>query len=267
MSVAKSRFDGFYEMTYCLAVKVSDGIVFASDSRTNAGVDYVSTFSKMHIFSVAEDRLFVLLTSGNLATTQAVINGIQRDLETESESTNLRTVKYLFDAAHYIGELSQRAQRVHAHSLQKDHVNMEASFILGGQIAGRAHKIYMIYPEGNYITVSEETPYLQIGETKYGKPILDRIITSNTSLEDAARCALVSIDSTMRANISVGPPVELAIYRKDEMRIYQRLNLKYDTPYFTALGKRWSEGLRRAFDRLPRFDWEQTRRADDSLSN
>lgn len=255
-------------MTYCLAIKVNDGLVFASDSRTNAGVDYVSTFSKMHVFSVAEDRVFVLLTSGNLATTQAVVNTIQRDLETGESPTNLGTVKYLFEAAHYVGEVSQRVQRDHGDVVQKDTVSLDASFILGGQIRGREHKIYMIYPQGNYITASEETPYLQIGETKYGKPILDRIIKPETTMEDAARCALVSIDSTMRANISVGPPVELAIYSKDSLHIREHLSLEYDTPLFRALQKRWNEGLRRTFDRLPRFEWETTAsRTGDKFDN
>lgn len=246
-------------MTYCLAIKVNDGLIFASDSRTNAGVDYVSTFSKMHVFGVPGERALVLLTSGNLATSQAVVNAIQRDLDDPSATESLHTFHYLFDAAHYIGRISQRVQAEHRPALKEDGVSVEASFILGGQIHGREPNIYMIYPQGNYITASPQTPYLQIGETKYGKPILDRIVRSGTPLEDAARCALVSIDSTMRANISVGPPLEVAIYRAGTLALSQRLSLDHDSPLYRDLQKRWSEGLRRAFDKLPRFDWETSR--------
>lgn len=242
-------------MTYCLAIKVNEGLVFASDSRTNAGVDYVSTFSKMHTFIEPGERLYVLLSAGNLATSQAVLNAIQRDMD-EDKPENLKTFKYLFDAAHYIGHLSQRIQHEHREAAERSKINNEASFILGGQIGERTPKIYLIYPQGNYITASEETPYLQIGETKYGKPILDRVIRAETSLEDAARCALVSLDSTMRSNISVGPPLELSIYRQNQHALEHRISLKYGTPLYTALQKRWNEGLRRAFERLPRFDWE-----------
>lgn len=246
-------------MTYCLAIKVDDGLVFASDSRTNAGVDYVSTYKKMFVFGVPGERLIVLIASGNLATTQAVINAIQRDLDDASAKESLNTFHYLFDAAHYVGQISRRIQTEHAPSLKEDGIGVEASFILGGQIHGRDPNIYLIYPQGNYIAASNETPYLQIGETKYGKPILDRIVRTRTTLEDAARCALVSIDSTMRANISVGPPIELAIYQKDSLTLGQQRTFDYGSPLFQQLQKRWSEGLRRAFDRLPRFDWEQPR--------
>lgn len=243
-------------MTYCLAIKVNDGLVFATDSRTNAGVDYVSTYRKMHQFGVPGERLILLLASGNLATTQAVLNAIQRDLEDPTATENLNTFHYLFDAAHYIGKISQRVQEEYREALKGDGISPETNFILGGQIHGRQPNIYLIYPQGNYISASTETPYLQIGETKYGKPILDRIIRPETSLEDAARCALVSIDSTMRANISVGPPVDLAIYRRDALDVNHRVTLEYGTPMWRVMQKRWNEGLQRAFERLPRFDWE-----------
>jgi putative proteasome-type protease len=243
-------------MTYCLAIKVDDGLVFASDSRTNAGVDYVSTYKKMFVFGVPGERLMVLIASGNLATTQAVINAIQRDLDDVSAPENLNTFHYLFDAAHYVGQISRRIQAEFAASLKEDGISVEASFLLGGQIHGRDSNIFLIYPQGNYISASNETPYLQIGETKYGKPILDRIIRPETTLADAARCALVSIDSTMRANISVGPPIELAIYRQGSLVLGQQQTFDYRSPLFQQLQKRWSEGLRRAFDELPRFDWE-----------
>jgi len=243
-------------MTYCLAIKVNDGLVFASDSRTNAGVDYVSTYRKMHLFGVSGERLMVLLASGNLATTQAVLNVIQRDLEDSSATENLNSFHYLFDAAHYIGKISQRVQDEYREALKGDGISAETNFILGGQIHGREPNLYLIYPQGNYIAASTDTPYLQIGETKYGKPILDRIVRPETSLEDAARCALVSIDSTMRANISVGPPVDIAIYPRDTLALNRRITLDYGSPMLRVLQKRWNEGLQRAFEKLPRFDWE-----------
>jgi len=243
-------------MTYCLAVKVNKGLVFASDSRTNAGVDYVTTYSKMHIYNWPEDRTYVLLCSGNLATTQAVVNIINEDLENPKSKFNLRKAKHLYEVAHYIGKLSQREQQQHSEGIKSSKTSIEASFIFGGQIAGSSPDIYLIYPQGNYISASPETPFLQIGENKYGKPILDRIITHNTTLEDAARCALVSLDSTIRSNISVGPPVELAIYEVDTLSEPHHVKLTMFSPLYKSLQKRWNEGLRRAFNRLPRFDWE-----------
>ena len=242
-------------MTYCLAVKVNDGLVFATDSRTNAGVDYINTYSKMHRFHLPEDRVIVLLTSGNLATSQAVINALQRDLDEQTE-IHLSNVRYMFDAANYIGRLSQRVQAEHIKPLSAHNISVESSFILGGQIRGRPLQLFLIYPEGNYISASDDTPFVQIGETKYGKPILDRVIRPTTTLEDTARCALVSLDSTMRSNISVGPPIELAIYKKDSFTITQHMSFNYNSPFFKSLQKSWNDGIRRAFSRLPRFDWE-----------
>lgn len=242
-------------MTYCLATKVDSGLVFASDSRTNAGVDYVSTFSKMHVFHWAQDRLFVLLTAGNLATSQAVVNEINRDLE-EGKKTSLRSIEYLFDAADYVGALSVRIQKHHEDAISHSNIRGEASFIIGGQIAGKEPEIYLVYPQGNYIKASPETPYLQIGENKYGKPILDRIITPQTSLAQAARCALVSLDSTMRSNVSVGPPLELLAYEAGSLTPGHHLKLELESALYKNLQKRWNEGIHRAFEKLPHFDWE-----------
>lgn len=243
-------------MTYCLAISVNKGLIFASDSRTNAGVDYVTTYSKMHTFIWPEERVCILLSSGNLATTQAVINLIRNDLEDTDSAFNLRKGRHMYELAHYIGQLSQKVQRQHAPAMEKSGTSAEASFIIGGQITGQAAEIYLIYPQGNYISASPETPYLQIGENKYGKPILDRIITPATTLEDAARCALVSLDSTIRSNISVGPPVELAIHTTNEIEDPYYLKLTLNSPMYKSLQKQWNEGLRRAFNRLPRFEWE-----------
>ena len=239
-------------MTYCLAIELDDGLVFCSDSRTNAGPDRVSTYSKMHRFAVPGERSLVILTAGNLATCQAVIARLQRDLEEESQFS-LFDARYVADIAEYVGELSLREQRRY---LQKGGAragfNASASVILGGQIRGRAPELYMIYPEGNHITASDLFPYLQIGETKYGKPILDRIIRRDTPVETAMRCALVSIDSTMRSNATVGPPLECLFYRRDSLEP-QETYCKLDDghPYLLALRESWDENIRRAFDRLP----------------
>jgi putative proteasome-type protease len=244
-------------MTYCLAINVNEGIVFASDSRTNAGVDYIRTATKMHRFILPGNRVIVLLSSGNLATTQSVINAVQRDLDNARAKFNLNKAKHLFDIADYIGDLSQTEQQHHGPAVEKNGGSAAASFILGGQVKGHDHDIYLIYPEGNYISSSIDTPYLQIGENKYGKPILDRVITVDSSLNDAARCALVSLDSTMRSNISVGPPLELAMYSADSLEDPRHLTFKLASPYYKSLQKSWNDGIKQAFEGLPQFDWEK----------
>ncbi len=244
-------------MTYCLAIQLKNHLVFAGDSRTSAGVDNVTVYSKMHQFPLGDDRMFVLLTAGNLATSQAVLSRIQRDLDNPHADESLRTADYLFDAAHYIGRISRQVQNEHVGAFPDAEGSVEASFILGGQIRGRPHNIYLVYPQGNCITASPKAPFLQIGETKYGKPILDRAITPDTSLGDAVRCALMSISSTMRSNISVGPPVEVAVYARDSFAIERHMVLDYDSRLLLQLEESWSQGLRRALSELPRFDWEQ----------
>ena len=243
-------------MTYCLAISLYEGLVFASDSRTNAGVDYVTTISKMHVFTPAPDRIFVVLTAGNLATTQEVLHRLRRDLDAAEIAESLRWVRYLFEAADYLGRLSCEVQLAHMQAMQRAGFSSEASFIIGGQIRGQAPGLFLVYPQGNYISASAETPYLQIGETKYGKPALDRVVEPGLTLEDGARLALVSLDATMRSNISVGPPLEVAICPRDGFAIAHYLNLKGDSPFYAEVRERWQEGLRRAFQLLPRFDWE-----------
>jgi len=245
-------------MTYCVAIKTNEGIVFASDSRTNAGVDYVRTYSKMSRYNWAGDRTLVILNSGNLATSQAVINTIHHDLTNEEKKFNLRKAKTLDEIAHYIGKLTQREQNQHAKAFNGDQKALEATYIVGGQIGNQENEIYLVYPEGNYISVSPETPYMQIGETKYGKPILDRVLSTKTSLSDAARCALVSLDSTMRSNISVGPPLELAIYESNSLSEPRYMIVDTDSELFQNIQQAWSEGLMTAFRNLPRFNWEES---------
>ena len=244
-------------MTYCVAIKVDEGIVFASDTRTSAGVDDVRTYNKMHVFDTEGDRVFVVLSAGNLATTQSVLAHAQREIDDPNVPVSLRTVRHMFDAAEYMGQLSVRAQRQATQEGGPFAVNVETTLILGGQIRGEEPAIYLIYPLGNCISASPETPFLQIGEIKYGKPILDRFVRPQVKLEDAARCALVSLDSTMRSNISCGPPVDIALLHKDNLTIEHKLRLDLDTPYYAQLRETWQRQLDLAIRSLPKFDWEQ----------
>lgn len=244
-------------MTYCVAIKVNDGLVFAADTRTAAGVDDVRSYNKLHVLEVPGERVFVILSAGNLATTQYVLAHARREMNDPNVAVSLRTVRHMFDAAEYLGQLSQRAQRQATQDGQIMGVNVETTLILGGQMLGEEPAIYMIYPLGNCIAASPEMPFLQIGEIKYGKPILDRFIRPHVRLEDAARCALVSLDSTMRSNISVGPPVDVAILPRDGLAISHSLRLDFDTPYYAQLKETWARMLENAIRSLPKFDWEQ----------
>ncbi|HZR34311.1 MAG TPA: peptidase [Nevskia sp.] len=244
-------------MTYCVAIKVNEGLVFAADTRTAAGVDDVRTYNKMHTFEFPGERVFVVLSAGNLATTQYVLAQAQRDIGDPNAAVSLRNVRHMFDAADYLGQLSVRAQKQVTSQQQYSAVNVETTLILGGQIQGEEPAIYLIYPLGNCIAASPETPFLQIGEIKYGKPILDRFVRPHVQLEDAARCALVSLDSTMRSNISVGPPVDLSLLPRDALKITHSLRLDLDTPYYSQLKETWARQLENAVRSLPRFEWEQ----------
>ena len=244
-------------MTYCVAVRVEDGLVLASDSRTSAGVDDLSIYSKMHHFETRDDRFFTLLSAGNLATTQAVTTQVERQIDDAPDGPNLNTFNHLDEVARYIGELSSQIQHDFNDQAEQANAMMQASFILAGQIRNHEHEAFLIYPQGNYIAASAEKPFLQIGETKYGKPILDRIIDSSISLARASRCALISMDASIRSNLTVGPPVELLIYQRDSLEASRRYRLEPDDSYLVALTDAWSNGLNQLFLGLPRFDWEE----------
>ncbi len=230
--------------------------MFASDSRTNAGVDQVSQYGKLHTLGVSGERQFVLLSAGNLATTQAVLTYIRHELK-DNPDCRLCKARYMDEVADNIGAISREQQnRFTGNEGGSAGFSPKVSFILGGQIRGEPPALYLIYPEGNHITTSLATPYLQIGETKYGKPILDRIITPESSLEDAARCALVSMDSTMQSNVTVGPPIEILIYEKDSLSLNRYMRLDEKHPYLIELRSSWSTNIRTAFNSLPRFNWE-----------
>tara|TARA_R110000824_G_scaffold279180_1_gene467404 strand:- start:49562 stop:50320 length:759 start_codon:yes stop_codon:yes gene_type:complete len=237
-------------MTYCVAISVTAGIVFCSDSRTNAGVDQVSTYSKMFTFNALPDRKLVLLSAGNLATSQSTLAKLQRDIRRNAE-ININTVSTIGEAADYIGGVYRGQLEKHGGSGPE----FESSFLLGGQIQGSQHRVVKIYSAGNHITSSKDTPYLQIGESKYGTPILDRIINLDTSLETAALCALVSMDSTMRSNLTVGPPVEILLYPTDSYNTSNYNRFEEDSKYLRELKKNWDQKLKEAFNQLPPLAW------------
>ena len=236
-------------MTYCLAIRVNAGLVFASDSRTNAGIDHVSAYSKMHTFVHPGERAFVLLSAGNLATTQGVVRRL-KDEFANRDPVGLAAVSSLTAAADHVGRVSTEFQR-HQTDRNADQTSFEATFILGGQIAGEAPRLFSIYAAGNFIEATPETPYFQIGESKYGKPIIDRVLRPSTPMAEAAKCALISMDSTIRSNLSVGPPLDLLTIRSGELKIAHRQSIDATTPYFQMIRSSWGQALRHAFDELP----------------
>ncbi len=239
-------------MTYCLGLRLHDGLVLASDSRTSASVDDISVYSKMHVFETAADRVVVLLSAGNLATTQAVRSQINRDLSNPDAERTLNTLAHLDEIAAYVGEINRQVQSSVAPTAeQAAGFNPEATFLLGGQIGSAPHDIFLIYPQGNYIAASRQKPFLQIGETKYGKPILSRLADGSMDLDLGARLALVSMDAAMRSNLSVGPPVEVAVCPAGLHRIGRRLKLGENAPYLRQLADTWNKKLGRAFLELP----------------
>ncbi|MEB3268593.1 MAG: proteasome-type protease [Leptolyngbya sp.] len=243
-------------MTYCLGILVRQGLVLAADSRTNAGVDYISSYRKLFDFSVPGDRVLVLCSSGNLSITQAVLHTLERDLVI-GEEDNLHNLPTLYHVARYIGKAIRDLQAVDRPWLEKDNIDFQCTFLLGGQIRGEEPQLYLIYSQGNCIRTTAETPFLQIGETKYGKPILDRTLTFDSDLSAIAKCALLSIDSTMRSNLSVGPPINMVMYETDSFEIQHRAQFQAGDPYLIKMRRHWETALREASSRMPDIDWNQ----------
>ncbi|MCL6434255.1 MAG: proteasome-type protease [Leptolyngbyaceae cyanobacterium HOT.MB2.61] len=242
-------------MTYCLGILTYSGLIMAADSRTNAGVDYISTHQKLFDFSEPGDRVILICTSGNLSATQGTLTLLRHDLISKAD-INLHTLSSMYEVARYIGAKARQIQEQDRPWLEKDGIDFTCSFLLGGQIKGEEPSLFLIYSQGNCIQASRDTPFLQIGETKYGKPILDRILDFDTPLEDAAKCALLSIDSTMKSNISVGPPINLVMYETGTYKIRYELRLKLGAPYLQKIRNMWEVSLKEAFDRMPNIDWE-----------
>lgn len=240
-------------MTYCVAMCLNDGLVFASDSRTNAGVDHIATFRKLHVFHQPGKRVLVMQSAGNLATTQSVISLLNARIRTEQEP-NLMQVSSLYDAAMLVGQTLQEViQRDSSGQQSGSTTNFSSNILLGGQIAGEGHRLFHIYPEGNFIEATADTPYFQIGESKYGKPIIDRVLRIDTPLEQAMCCALISIDSTLRSNLSVGLPLDTLLYRSGSLSAACQHRITESDPYFNTIRTAWSEGLQSVFAGLPPF--------------
>jgi putative proteasome-type protease len=242
-------------LTYCIGILLNDGIILGSDSRTNAGVDNFATFCKMTVFERPGDRVIVLLSSGNLAGTQAIVSVLKQRAESDSPAPNLYTARTMFDVAGLVADVMREINRRDGPHLGSSDVGFNASFIVGGQLRGEPQRLFRIYAEGNFIEAGTDTPFLQTGEAKYGKPILDRVITPATTLADATKCVLVSFDSTMRSNLSVGMPIDLVCYERDSLRVRLRRRFDQGDPYFSTLAKDWSEGVRTVFRELPNLDW------------
>ncbi|MFT4069189.1 peptidase [Paraburkholderia sp.] len=243
-------------MTYCVAMAVNDGLVFLSDTRTNAGVDHVSTARKMSVFEQPGERLLVLLGAGNLSLTQAVLHELSEPADaTQPTLWNVPTVA---DAARVVGNAVRRVHQRDAEALQQFGVDFNCSFILGGQIAGNRMRLFMIYAAGNFIEASAVNPYFQIGEAKYGKPIIDRVLTPSTPLDEAAKSALISMDSTLRSNLSVGLPLDLLVYEKDALRVTRFVSIDRDNAYFDMIHRTWGERLRQVFAEIPDPDWQDS---------
>ncbi|WP_230841638.1 proteasome-type protease [Gloeobacter morelensis] len=237
------------DVTYCLGLLMEAGLVLAADSRTNAGVDYVSSYRKVFDFSMPGERVVFILTSGNLSITQSVINLLRQDLHKEGES--LHTMPTMFSVCRYIGHKVRQVEQQDRPVLEKDRIDFHVSLIVAGQIKGEEPALYLVYTQGNFIQATEETPFVQIGETKYGKPILDRAFNYRSSLKIAALCSLLSMDSTMISNLSVGSPVDLLVYERDTFRIAQSCRLQENDPFWVEMRRAWQQSLQNAFHNLP----------------
>jgi putative proteasome-type protease len=236
-------------MTYCIGIMTKHGLVMASDSRTNAGYDQVNVCRKMHAFVKPGERVFILLSSGSLSCTQSVLTLLKRDFD---KGQGLAKAASMYDAARVVGEQVRRVSDLDRAALEKDDYKFNVNMILGGQVLGEEPGLFLIYPQGNPLQATTESPYLQVGETKYGRPILDRGIQyERTSLEDAAKYALLSLDSTMKSNVTVGPPVDLLAYDRDALEITHQRQFGADDPDLTKIRVRWEQALRGAVQRLP----------------
>lgn len=241
-------------MTYCLGMKLREGLVFMSDSRTNAGVDSVATFRKTFVFE-GEDRAIVILTAGNLAITQSVISLLEERLDEADPNRSIMAAVSLYDVARLIGAAVREVFDADGEHLRHHGAEFTASLIVGGQIHGRRMRLFNIYAAGNFIEATDETPYFQIGETKYGKPIIERVLTPDTPMVQAIKCGLVSFDSTIKSNLSVAPPLDLVVVPANACKAEIRRRIAEDDPYWNELRVRWGEGLRALFDDLPDPSW------------
>ncbi|HSV54233.1 MAG TPA: proteasome-type protease [Burkholderiaceae bacterium] len=246
-------------MTYCVAIKLNAGLVFLSDSRTNAGLDQISIFRKMIVYEKPADRFMVLLSAGNLSISQSVREILQVEKLKEHEDSEPITIwnaRSMFDAARVLGAAVRHVYERDAQSLKASGVEFNVSLIFGGQIAGEGMRLFQVYSAGNFIEATPETPYFQVGESKYGKPVLDRVITPDTPLNEAAKCALVSMDSTLKSNLSVGLPLDLVVYEANRFETEKIVCIDEQNPYFRMLHGNWGQKLRQVFDSIEDPAWD-----------
>jgi len=245
-------------MTYCVAIKLNAGLVFLSDSRTNAGLDQISSFRKMMIYEKTGDRFMVLLSAGNLSISQSVREILQttqiKDRD-DAEGITIWNAKSMFDAARVLGAAVRHVHDRDGAALKRSGVDFNVSLVFGGQIKGEGMRLFQVYSAGNFIEATPETPYFQVGESKYGKPVLDRVITPETPLDEAAKCALVSMDSTLKSNLSVGLPLDLVVYEADRFGTDKVVCIDENNPYFRMLHDSWGQKLREVFDSIEDPAW------------
>ena len=243
-------------MTYCVSMLLDSGLVFLADSRTSAGVDQINTFRKTTVFERPGDRVIVMLSAGNLAISQGVLNLLAEKLATHDAHTmSLHNSPNMFEAARCVGEALREMHTRDGDALKSQGVDFNATFIVGGQIMGEPPRLFQVYAAGNFIEATPDTTYFQIGESKYGKPIIDRVTRRSMALSEAAKCALISMDSTIRSNLTVGLPLDLVIVRRDEYRVSSHVDIDADNRYFQMIRGAWGDALREAFSALPNPDW------------
>jgi putative proteasome-type protease len=248
-------------MTYCVSLKVGAGMVFASDSRTNAGFDQISTFRKMVVYERPGDRFMVLLSSGNLSISQSVreILQVERVRGEGPEPTTIWNATSMFDAARVLGHAVRHVYDEDGPALRSAGIESGCTLIFGGQIRGEGMRLFLVYSTGNFIEATPETCYFQIGEAKYGKPVLDRMLVPSTPLDQAAKCALVSIDSTLKSNLSVGLPIDLVVYKADALQSDDIVCIDESNPYFLMIRDSWGQRLQEAFDSIDDPNWEASK--------
>ena len=245
-------------MTYCVGIKLKAGLVFLSDSRTNAGLDQISTFRKMIVYEKPGDRFMVLLSAGNLSISQSVREILQVEQlkdDPEGEAITIWNAKSMFDAVRVLGAAIRRVHERDAAALKASGVDFNVSLIFGGQITGEGMRLFQVYSPGNFIEATAETPYFQIGESKYGKPVLDRVLHPDTPLDEAAKCALVSMDSTLKSNLSVGLPLDMVVYQAGSLQTDRIMCIDEHNPYFQMLRSSWGDKLRQMFDSIEDPMW------------
>ncbi len=246
-------------MTYCVGIKLKAGLVFLSDSRTNAGVDHISTFRKMIVYERPGDRFMVLLSAGNLSISQSVREILQVEKLQDPGSDEPLTIwnaKSMFDAARVLGSAVRRVHERDAQALRQSDVEFNVSMLFGGQIQGEGMRLFQVYSAGNFIEATRETPYFQIGESKYGKPVLDRVITRETPVDEAVKYALASVDSTMKSNLSVGFPLDLVVYERDQLASDKLVCIDQNNPYYRMMHSSWGQKLRQVFDSIEDPVWD-----------